>query len=149
MINLYNGRLLNSGIELDVNCQPDASVRCLENEIRQVLNNLIANAIDAMREGGRLSIRARNVTGRAVGPSCLWITVADTGHGMPQDVLTRIYEAFFTTKELNGTPAWVSGFPPKLWSVTKAGSWFAAARTLKATERFSACFFPMTRTRCP
>src|SRR5664280_861918 len=54
VLSLYQGRLLNSGIEVDEQFSDGTEVSCLENEIRQVLSNLISNAIDAMRKGGRL-----------------------------------------------------------------------------------------------
>jgi signal transduction histidine kinase len=67
-------------------------------QVRQVLLNLFTNAADAMPGGGRLTVR--------VGPEELpdgrpgvVLEVADTGVGIPPDVLPRVTEAFFTTKE--------------------------------------------------
>jgi signal transduction histidine kinase len=65
--------------------------------LRQVLLHLFANAADAMPEGGRVTVRvhpARLADGR---PGVV-IEVADTGTGIPPDVLPRVMEAFFTTK---------------------------------------------------
>ena len=56
-------------------------ILCFENDIRQVLNNLIANAIDAMRNGGRLIDPCATTRSTASG----WVfglLIADTGHGM-------------------------------------------------------------------
>ena len=67
-------------------------------EIKQVFQNLIHNAIQAMPYGGELSICTRLETRRDVlGVS---VDIADTGKGIPAEVLPRIFEPFFTTKEL-------------------------------------------------
>ncbi|MCL2661683.1 MAG: PAS domain-containing protein, partial [Acidobacteriaceae bacterium] len=54
VLNLYHGRLSNSHIRVETRYRSSSSVLCFESDIRQVLNNLIANAIDAMRQGGCL-----------------------------------------------------------------------------------------------
>ena len=62
VLRLYRARLHHSGIEV-VNEQAVCSpLFCYENELRQILLNLVANAFDAMRRAGRLSIRRRDVT---------------------------------------------------------------------------------------
>ena len=62
-------------------------------QMRQVLINFIVNAVHAMPEGGMLRI------GLARENDFVKLTVADTGHGIPQDVVKKIFEPFFTTKE--------------------------------------------------
>jgi PAS domain S-box-containing protein len=113
VLTLYQGRLTNSGIRVEVRYDTRQKVLCLENDIRQVLNNLISNAIDAMRQGGRLVVRAHDATGGRPGTPGrpgIRITVADTGHGMSAAVRARIFEPFYTTKALNGTGLglWIS-----------------------------------------
>jgi PAS domain S-box-containing protein len=113
VLSLYQGRLANSGISVEANYCTQTPVLCLENDIRQVLNNLIANAIDAMRHGGRLIVRAHDATdghGGTEGRRGIRITIADTGHGMSEEVKARIFEPFYTTKALNGTGLglWIS-----------------------------------------
>jgi signal transduction histidine kinase len=69
-----------------------ATVRTDPGLVRHLLTNLVANAVDAMPNGGRLEVRARQ-EGRD-----LVLRVADTGTGMPPDVKRHIFEAFYTTK---------------------------------------------------
>jgi PAS domain S-box-containing protein len=63
------------------------------NQIQQVLVNLIKNAMQAMTRGGTLTLQ----TGE--GSDGVWVSVADTGGGIPQEQLNRIFEPFFTTKK--------------------------------------------------
>jgi signal transduction histidine kinase len=65
--------------------------------LRQVIANLVGNAIDAMRTGGSLRI--------AVAERCglVRLLIADTGTGIPSDVLPKIFEPFVTTKGETGT----------------------------------------------
>src|SRR5512140_59670 len=60
--------------------------------VRHLLTNLVANAVDAMPNGGRLEVKARSEGKDVV------LRVADTGAGMPPEVKRHIFEAFFTTK---------------------------------------------------
>jgi signal transduction histidine kinase len=86
-------------------------VVCLDGEIRQVLNNLVGNAIDAMAaSGGRLLLRSREGTNWTSGAKGVVFTVADTGSGMRPETVARMFEPFFTTKGLSGTGLglWVS-----------------------------------------
>ena len=110
VLRLFQGRLINSGIRLQQQLSTPLQITCFENEIRQVLSNLIGNAIDAMRTGGRLTLRAHQATQWKSGIQGLRITVADTGSGISEATIKRIFEPFFTTKDLNGTGLglWIS-----------------------------------------
>ncbi|WBP85131.1 ATP-binding protein [Kitasatospora cathayae] len=63
-------------------------------ELNQVWTNLIDNAVDAMAGAGTLTVR----TGRQ--GTCLTVEIGDTGCGIPADALTRIFEPFYTTKDV-------------------------------------------------
>jgi signal transduction histidine kinase len=66
-------------------------------ELREVATNLILNAVDAMPNGGRLTL----ATG--ADSTCAWLEVGDTGTGIPPEVRERIFEPFYTTKAKRGT----------------------------------------------
>jgi signal transduction histidine kinase/CheY-like chemotaxis protein len=73
-----------------------------ESEIREALINLVFNAVDAMPDGGTLSLRTR-LAAPAAGAACVSIEVADTGVGMDEATRRRCLEPFFTTKGERGT----------------------------------------------
>jgi PAS domain S-box-containing protein len=75
-------------------------------EIREILTNLIFNAVDAMPSGGQLRFTGRVLQGTAAdAPPPFWVELAmtDTGIGMTDEVRNRIFDPFFTTKGLHGT----------------------------------------------
>jgi len=104
---LYQPRLLRANINVLRENRGDVSLVCFAGEMRQLLANLIANALDAMPGGGTLSIRIRRT---AISSNGLLLTVADTGHGMSAETARKVFEAFFTTKHATGTGLglWVS-----------------------------------------
>lgn len=82
---------------LDVDTTRAAWVYGKQGELREVLVNLIFNALDAMPEGGRVQVGV----GREEDFGTFW--VSDSGRGMPADVLTRIFDPFFSTKGDGGS----------------------------------------------
>ncbi|MFT4112902.1 PAS domain S-box protein [Silvibacterium sp.] len=102
-LDLYAARLRNNGIAVEKLRRVDTPVLCFEGDIRQVLSNLVANAIDAMPNGGRLLVRSREGTDWKTGRRGLYLTIADTGTGMSRAVRQRVFEAFYSTKGINGT----------------------------------------------
>jgi signal transduction histidine kinase len=67
------------------------------NQLREVFLNLVTNALDAMPEGGQVSLRTRPVYA-AEGVVSLQVQIADTGLGISAEDLRRIFDPFFTTK---------------------------------------------------
>ncbi|MDX6473572.1 MAG: hypothetical protein QOK22_2388 [Gaiellaceae bacterium] len=97
------GRVLGEDVEIVVEADPDVgSVNVDPAQFEQLLVNLAINARDAMPDGGTLTIAARRrELGRAdrLGPGrYIAISVADTGTGMDDVILSRLFEPFFTTK---------------------------------------------------
>ncbi len=87
-------RTIPANIRIDLDLDPLACpILGDPDTLSLVLMNLCVNAIDAMPEGGRLTL-----TTRALPPDGVYLSIADTGTGMPPEVLERALEPFFTTK---------------------------------------------------
>jgi PAS domain S-box-containing protein len=108
---LFGQRLASKSIRVEAECEQGLVATCLGDELRQVIANLVSNAMDAMPQGGVLHVRARKTGSwdleRQQGVK---IIVADSGHGIPSAVLERIFEPFVSTKETTGIGLglWVS-----------------------------------------
>jgi signal transduction histidine kinase len=86
-------RLASGGVDLElIIAGPIASVAADEAQLELALLNLVTNALDAMPEGGTLTLDVRMTDGR------VRIDVRDTGSGIAADVLPRIFEPWVTTK---------------------------------------------------
>ena len=98
---LYGRRLESKDISLQKEDCSDSEVIGFEGEIRQLFSNLVANAIDALPAHGRLRVRVA-ATRPSSGRTGVRVTVADNGCGMRREVLARIFEPFYTTKDETG-----------------------------------------------
>jgi PAS domain S-box-containing protein len=108
---LFGQRLANKNIRVKTECERGSFATCLADEVRQVIANLVSNAMDATPEDGTLRLRvgtARSWTQQR--QDGIRIVIADTGHGIPSAVLHRIFEPFVSTKEATGVGLglWVS-----------------------------------------
>ncbi|MEC9367620.1 MAG: response regulator [Pseudomonadota bacterium] len=109
-LSILLGRLLGEKISLNVQHGRDLwQVKADLHQFEQVIINLAVNARDAMPEGGKLTIRTANVTesesrnlGHAVMVPGEYVLceVTDTGTGIPPDVMEKIFDPFFSTKEV-------------------------------------------------
>jgi PAS domain S-box-containing protein len=112
VLSIYHGRILDAGVQVRERTRADKPVQCFAGEIRQVMSNLISNALDSMsgQEGGILTLRTRLATNWKTGEMGVVITVADTGMGMSPATLKKLFSPFFTTKTVTGTGLglWVS-----------------------------------------
>lgn len=89
-------RCQKAGIEIECNLLPDLpEIKVDRAQLLQVLTNLVVNSVQAMPDGGDLTISTsfcdNNVT----------LSVADTGIGMSEDVLKKVFDPFFTTKDID------------------------------------------------
>jgi signal transduction histidine kinase len=99
VLSLLEHQLRTSSIQVRKELLPTgAIVQGTEYKLQQVFLNLFLNARDAMPRGGWLTI-ATSVRDNAA-PGMAVIEVSDTGSGIPADHLSRIYDPFFTTKEI-------------------------------------------------
>ncbi|GAB4456384.1 MAG: hypothetical protein Kow0070_06360 [Anaerolineales bacterium] len=90
-----------NGVELRLHLQEDLPwVSMDENQMKQVLLNLVHNALQAMPEGGQLEIRTAAIP--KMGREGVIVSVRDSGVGIPPEIQTRIFEPFFTTKANRG-----------------------------------------------
>ena len=104
VLTMFQGKLRSMGIAVVLKAPQERPIKCMLGETQQIFANLIANAIEAMQQNGRLIIRIR--------PSRDWrdqttrgmrVTICDTGGGIDRATASRIFEPFFTTKTETGT----------------------------------------------
>lgn len=108
IISLFRAKLMQQKIAVDILIDEPIHFQARTGEIRQVLINLISNAIDAMKKGGRLTLRAEFI--EVDGENRVALRVEDTGHGIPDELLDRLFQPFVSTKGTLGTGLglWVS-----------------------------------------
>jgi two-component system, chemotaxis family, CheB/CheR fusion protein len=146
---LYGRRLRTLGIELETKFDGEGTVEGYAGELRQVISNLIVNAMDALEEkGSKLQIRVRDVVDRA-GRAGVRVTVADNAGGIAKEHIGRVFEPFYSTKGENGTGVglWVSsGIVAKHGGSIRVRSKAAAGRSGTVFSVFLPQRFPHEQT---
>jgi signal transduction histidine kinase len=101
---IYRRAMDKKNLRLVLQLRPEIQVMGLEAELKQVVSNLVSNAMDACPQRGSLCIRVRCVAGQ------VQLSIADTGSGIPAADTHRIFEPFFTANKANGTGLglWIS-----------------------------------------
>jgi PAS domain S-box-containing protein len=101
---------LHVNVALTIDIAPTVWPLCVDkSEIELALVNLVVNARDAMSEGGRIAISAENVrlalddVRDGLAGEFVALRVADTGSGIPNEIIAKVFEPFFTTKAEKGT----------------------------------------------
>jgi PAS domain S-box-containing protein len=93
-LNLLRPELENRGLSVHEKLAARLPSSPLDSgQIQQVMVNLVKNAMQAMTKGGTLTLESGET------PDAVWVSVSDTGGGIPQDQINRIFEPFYTTKK--------------------------------------------------
>jgi signal transduction histidine kinase len=101
-LQLVENRLYKQKVAVEKTLEPDLPpIQADSPQLEQVLVNLYLNAIDAMPEGGRLMVEAKIAQSDRMAPVAI-ITVADTGFGIAETDLPKIFQPFFTAKKRRG-----------------------------------------------
>jgi signal transduction histidine kinase len=103
-LQIFSEKFRRAGVQVITKIESGSLVIGFADEVRQIIDNLLLNAVEAMSNGGRLAISvhpSRNWTDQE--PAGIRLTIADTGSGIPKENLSRIFEPFFTTKPEKGT----------------------------------------------
>jgi PAS domain S-box-containing protein len=103
ILTIYESRLRYKGLHIEKRIQPGLRVYTGREEFKQMLSNLIANAIDASKECGRILIRARATRHFESGREGIRVAVADEGVGISPENKRQLFAPFFTTKREVGT----------------------------------------------
>ena len=89
-------------VRVSVNATPGCETRMVDGDallLKQVFINLIQNAIEAMPDGGGVAISVRLREPEPGDRQQFWISIADTGGGIPEDMQSRVFQPFFTLKD--------------------------------------------------
>ena len=103
VLTVYDRRFRYKELQVECDVEPGLTAWTLQGEFKQILSNLVANAIDASRDGGKIIIRGRASRDFRSGSPGVRITVADYGSGISKQDKVRLFTPFFTTKKEVGT----------------------------------------------
>ncbi|MCL4477020.1 MAG: ATP-binding protein, partial [Nitrospirae bacterium] len=92
VVNLTQHQAKNQRVTVEMDLTKLPPVKADRGLLEQAIMNLVLNAIEAMPEGGTLTVSSRNDDGYYI------VSVADTGQGIPEEIRGKIFDPFFTTK---------------------------------------------------
>lgn len=110
VLQLYSRKLEGKQIRVTRRYRGSSQISGYAGEVRQLLANLLVNAVDAMDDGGSLHVRVTAGRQWSDEQEGIRMTLADNGSGIPRESLRRIFDPFYTTKQDAGTGLglWVS-----------------------------------------
>ncbi|MDA1745301.1 ATP-binding protein [Bacillus paranthracis] len=95
VVSLMNTKAIMTNIQVELYTDSkDIIIECSENQLKQVFINILQNSIEAMPDGGRISIHIKEI-----GKDGIIISVIDKGIGIPEERIKRLGEPFYSTKE--------------------------------------------------
>ncbi len=98
VLGLMGRQLEHCGVSVEKDCRASGNVRVDTHRMKQVIMNLLLNAMQAMPSGG--TVRLQTETGAApAGRRVLRCSITDTGHGIPEEDRGKIFQPFFSTRE--------------------------------------------------
>src|ERR1700693_2431724 len=103
VMTIYERKLKYKRLNIDRRVDSGLTISGFEGEMKQMLSNLITNAVDACRDGGKIIIAARATQQLPSNRHGIWITVADNGAGISKQDKLNLFTPFFTTKKNLGT----------------------------------------------
>jgi signal transduction histidine kinase len=103
VLTVYDRKCQYKSLKIEQRIEPNLTVNTVQGELKQILSNLLANAIDASRESGRIIIRAGACRHLPSGSRAVRIVIADNGTGISKENRERLFVPFFTTKKAVGT----------------------------------------------
>ena len=104
IVQFYESRLAAHDVSIQTRYSPSEELRVHRGALRQTFSNVLLNAADAMPEGGKIYVRVRQAhEWRGMKRTGLRVTFADNGRGIPAENLSKVTDAFFTTKGSAGT----------------------------------------------
>lgn len=137
VLTLYHSRLIAAKVEVKKEVGLSSLlILASPGELRQVVANLIGNALDAMRNGGKLWLRVSVAHHLQDESPKARLSIADTGHGIPKHILPTIFEPFITTKGETGTGLglWVTD------EIVKKNGWSMRVRSNTQQKRAGTVF---------
>ena len=103
VLTIYERKTRYKMIDIQREIEPNLTLKTLQGELKQSISNLLANAIDASRERGKIIIRARRIRDPRTSRSGVRITIADNGIGIPSEHKAKLFAPFFTSRKEVGT----------------------------------------------
>src|SRR5579859_6679208 len=100
---IYERKFTYKDLKIEKRLEPGLTICTAQGELKQVISNLLANAIDASARAGKIIVHARASRDFRSGRRGIRITMADTGSGIAQEDRAKVFTPFFTTKKDVGT----------------------------------------------
>jgi len=148
-LTLYEPRLTHAEIVIERDFRECSPILAMAGELRQVILNLIGNALDAIGRGGTLKLRVTNTHDHSNGSRPgIRLTIADTGSGIEPEIRKSLFEPFVSTKGNMGTGLglWISSE-----IIRKHGGTIQVKSSVlpPSTGTVFSVFLPLTRTDLP
>jgi signal transduction histidine kinase len=103
VLTIYERKCQYKALNIEQRIEPNLTLTAVQGELKQILSNLIANAIDSSEEGGKIVIYARTSHHFPSGRCGVLIAIADNGVGISDENKQKLFAPFFTTKTDVGT----------------------------------------------